>query len=191
MFYTLATIDAAPAPVLLTIDGTQYLVARAGLLLEPPPAPRESAGREGYALMQFFGPVQGREGFIASSAEPYRCRGATIDISRRESDRGARFTGTIDGGHVQLRALGGSSLLPPGTVLEFVAAPDEPITDDWSDTFNFGPPHVPAIGRSGADDPQASEAIRQWIASREPERLRAAQVRLERAWWAASTADTD
>jgi hypothetical protein len=188
MFYRLASIDGAALPGGVAIAGLQQSVARAGLLLEPPPA----AGGDGYAVMTFFGsPAPGSGDFIASSAEPYRCAAGTIDISRRQSDLGARFAGTLDARGVRLQSLGGAGFLEPGTLLEFVAAPEEPITGDWSDTFDFGPPHVQAAGGPTADDPEARELVRQWLAAREPERRRAAQVRLARAWHAAPTADPD
>lgn len=188
MFYRLASIGGAPLPVGVAIAGFQQLVARAGLLLEPPSA----AGGDGYAVMTFFGSrALGSGDFIASSAEPYRCAAGTIDISRRESDLGARFIGTLDDRGVRLQSLGGASFLEPGTLLEFVAAPEEPITADWSNTFDFGLSHVQAGGRATPDDPEARELIQQWFAAREPERRRAAQVRLERAWHAAPTAGPD
>jgi hypothetical protein len=156
--------------------------------LEPPSA----AGGDGYAVMTFFGSLApGSGNFIATSAEPYRWAAGTIEISRRDSDLGARFTGTIDARGVRLTSLGGASVLEPGTLLEFVAAPEEPITRDWSDTFDFGPPHVQVGGRANPDDPEAQELIRQWLATREPERRRAARLRLERAWHATPTTGPD
>jgi len=69
-----------------------------------------------------------------------------------------------------------------GTQLTFEAAPDEPITNDWSQTFDFGPPHVAVESVLSKDNPVVQEAIRQFIAQAEPERQRRVQTRLEKAW---------
>lgn len=186
MFYRLSSIDAAPLPVGVAIGGSQYSVARAGLLLEPPSSVSGAVDGDGYAIMTFFGsPAPGSGDFIASSAEPYRCQAGAIDISRRESDYGARFTGTVDERGVRLRSLGGAGFLAPGTVLEFIAAPEEPITGDWSDTFDFGPPHVQPADLSTGNEAEARALIAEWLAAREPERRLAARARLEKAWLAA------
>lgn len=183
MFYRLTHIDDRALPQLLVIDGHAYQVARSDLLLEPPGAV-DDPSPDGYSVLKFFGTwPSGEEGFIASSSEPYRFRSTNqIDISRREPDRGARFSGTADQSHVRLTALDGARFIAPGTTLSFVAAPDEPIDANWRDTFDFGPPHVEIVNEALREDPEALEYVRQHIARREPERLTAARLRLERAW---------
>ena len=78
--------------------------------------------------------------------------------------------------------LDGSPFLTTGTVLTFVAAPDEPIDANWRDTFDFGPPHSEIGNPELRDNPEMKEHVRNWIAAREPERVAAARARLERAW---------
>ena len=97
MFYLLTHIDDKLLPREVVIHGTSYLVMRGGLLLEPPraidgPVPDE------YSVLKFFGGwPTGEEGFIASSSEPYRSNSSNqIEISRPESDRGVRFSGSAD-----------------------------------------------------------------------------------------------
>ena len=186
MFYLLSHIDEHALPHELRIDSRSYLVTRGGLLLEPPSPKSDPFGRgEGTSTIKFFGceATSSEPRFLASSSEAYRPQTpGQIDISRLDSDRGARFTGLMDGDKVQLVAKGGARFLSVGTRLMFVAAPDEPITSDWSQTFNFGPPHVTPVDQSAKDDPAVHHAIRQLIAEREPERLRAVRVRLETAW---------
>jgi len=186
MFYLLSNIDEASLPHEVLIGSASYLVMRGGLLLEPPrPESGPLGGDDGRSTIKFFGRNETRNErrFIASSSEAYRWKTpGQIDISRRHSDRGARFTGSIDGDRVQLVAEGGARFLPAGTRLAFVAAPNEPITSDWSQTFDFGPPHLTPVDPSAKDDPVVQETIRQLIATREPERLRAVQARLENAW---------
>jgi hypothetical protein len=63
-----------------------------------------------------------------------------------------------------------------------MAAPDEPITADWRDNFDFGPPAVTPVNPLLRDDPEVQKAIQQSIAAGEPARRRAAVERLERAW---------
>ena len=185
MFYLLSHIDEASLPQEVLIGRTSYLVMRGGLLLEPPrPESGPLGGDEGRSTIKFFGRNETRSEprFLASSSEAYRWKTpGQIDISRMHSDRGARFTGSIDGDKVQLVAEGGARFLPAGTRLAFVSAPNEPITSDWSQTFDFGSPHLTPVDPSAKDDPVVQEAIRQ-IATREPERLRAVQARLEKAW---------
>jgi hypothetical protein len=186
MFYLLSRIDEHPLPHELPIDSTSYLVTLGGLLLEPPSPAGDPFGRgEGRSTIKLFGrKTTGSEPrFLASSSQAFRWRTpGQIDISRLDSDRGARFTGLVDSDRVQLVAEGGARFLPGGTRLTFVAAPDEPITSDWTQTFDFGPPHITPVDPTTKDDPGVQEAIRQLIAAKEPERLRAARVRLENAW---------
>ena len=186
MFYRLSQVNDSSLPATLRIGGTPYVIVRGGLLLEPPgPESDPFTVGEGQSIIKFFGHRNASEEphFIGSSSEPYRRNAAgQLDFSRLDSDRGARFTGAIDGGTLRLRSLGGTRLMESGTQLTFVAAPDEPITNDWSQTFDFGPPHVAVESVLSKDNPVVQEAIRQFIAQAEPERQRRVQTRLERAW---------
>jgi len=186
MFYRLSDIDDTPLPHQLSIGGHDYLVTRGGLLLEPPNAPTNAFGEgEGHSTVKFFGSkAPGEESrFVGSSNEAYRWVAfGKLDISRQESDRGARFTGSVDGSRIQLRAEGGGRFLAPGTRLNFVVAPDQPITSDWSKTFDFGPPHTWPVDPGFRDDPVVQRAIQEFIAMHEPDRVRAARERLESAW---------
>lgn len=183
MYYELAQIDNGPLPQPVDIHGRLYRVTRGGLLLEPPGAP-DVPRPDGHSILKFFGVwPTGEEGFVAASMEPYRSLDDTrIEISRRESDRGARFSGTADERGARLTMLDGSRFLPLGTVLAFVASPDEPINADWMDTFDFGPPHTEIVNPELRDNPEMQARVRQWIAEREPERHASARTRLERAW---------
>jgi hypothetical protein len=186
MFYLLSHIDDGPLPHELLIDSTRYLVMRGGLLLEPPGPESDPFGEgEGHSIIKLFGRAgtKGEPRFLASSSESYRWKtSGQLDISRLNSDRGARFAGLVDSETVQLVAGAGARFLAPGTRLGFVAAPNEPITSDWSQTFDFGPPHVSAVDSSSKDSPVVQDAIRQFVATREPERHRTVQARLENAW---------
>ena len=186
MFYRLSHIDGTPLPHQLSIDGHEYLVTRGGLLLEPPNALSDPFGEgKGHSTLKFFGSEAPSEEshFVGSSSEAYRWVGSRkLDISRQESDRGEQFTGSLDGARVQLRAEGGARFLASGTRLTFVAAPDEPITGDWSQTFDFGPPQAEPVDPALRGDPVVQGGIRQFIAMKEPDRVRAARQRLERAW---------
>jgi hypothetical protein len=186
MFYRLSHIDDAPLPRQLNIDGVSYLVTHGGLLLDPPRT-YESVLLEGHSTLKFFGisTPQEEPRFLASSDESYRRRAEELDISRLDLDRGARFTGSIDEVGVKLHAEGGARFLAPGTRLTFVIAPDEPISAEWSNTFDFGPPSVNAADPALRGDPHVEEAIQQFMAETEPGRLREAHDRLERAWRAA------
>src|SRR5438309_6052886 len=101
MFYRLSHINDGPLPHPLSIDGHEYVVTRGGLLLEPPNPKSAPFGEgEGHATVKFFGlrVANGEARFLASSSESYRWVGsARLDISRQRSDRGARFTGSVDG----------------------------------------------------------------------------------------------
>jgi len=186
MFYRLSHINGSSLPATLLIGGTPYVVVRGGLLLEPPGPESDPFGvGEGHSTIKFFGhsDVDDESRFIGSSSEPYRWDACgQLDISRRESDRGARFTGVTEGETVRLDSPAGSRLVGAGTQLTFVAAPDEPITGDWSQIFDFGPPHVEVESVLAKDGPVVQEAIREFIARGEPERHRSVQTRLERAW---------
>jgi hypothetical protein len=186
MFYRLSHINEGSLPATLLIGGTTYLVVRGGLLLEPPGPESDPFGvGEGHSIIKFFGhrDVDEESRFIGSSSEPYRWKAAgQLDISRRESDRGTRFAGVVQGETVRLGSLAGSRLVGADTHLTFVAAPDEPITSDWSQTFDFGPPHVAVESVPSKDEPAVQEAIRDFIARGEPERHRWVQARLEKAW---------
>jgi len=186
MFYLLSHIDDGPLPHELLIDSTRYLVMRGGLLLEPPGPESDASGEgEGQSIIQFFGRTGAKDEprFLASSSESYRWKTrGQLDISRVVSQRGARFTGLVEGETVQLVAGGGGRFLAPGTRLGFVAAPNEPITSDWSQTFDFGPPQVTAVDPSSKDSPLVQDAIRQFVATREPDRHRTVRARLENAW---------
>jgi hypothetical protein len=187
MFYRLSHIDDRPLPHELLIDGRPCVVVRGGLLLEPPTDESNPFGEgEGQSIIKFFdGPGTSDEpSFLARSSEPYRSTTpGQLDISRLDSDRGARFTGFVDGDKVQLRAEGGARFLAPGVRLTFVAAPNEPITNDWSQTFDLGPPQVTSVDPvSHKDNPVVQDAIREFIVSGEAERHRAVRRRLENAW---------
>jgi hypothetical protein len=177
MFYRLTRIDDLALPQPVVIHGHSYQVMRGDLLLEPPGA-IDVPLLDGHSILKFFGTwPSGEEGFIASSSEPYRSSSTNqIDISRRESDLGARFSGTADERSARLTMMSGTRFLPSGTVLAFVAAPDEPIGDDWKDTFDFGPFYAQI------EDPAVQNAFREWAAAQEPERLANARSRIERAW---------
>src|SRR5437773_4529604 len=99
MFYRLLHINDAPLPHVLIIDGVSYLAVRGGLLLEPPNQESDpSTEGEGHSTIKFFGSAAPNEksGFLGSSREPYRWLApGRIDISRKGSDRGARFTGSV------------------------------------------------------------------------------------------------
>ena len=186
MFYLLSQIDDGPLPHELLIHGTRYLVMRGGLLLEPPGPESDRFGEgEGHSTIKFFGRAGTNDEprFLASSDESYRWKKpGQLDISRLDSDRGARFTGLVDGDAVQLVAEDGARFLVPGARLGFVAAPNEPITSDWSQTFDFGPPHVTPVDPSAKDSPVVQDAIRQFVATKEPDRHRTVRARLENAW---------
>jgi hypothetical protein len=186
MFHLLSAIDGVPLPAKAIVSGTEHSVGRGGLLLEPPSSPYSRGDVDGYAVMQFFtstvvGSSDSFDG-IAASAEPYRIVDGTVDVSRSFSSGGSRFTGTIDGDRIRLRMLGDSRLLPSGTLLDFVAAPEAPVTADWSSTFNFGPPIVQPHDPTAWENPEYREHVAQWLAAGEAERLRVARVRLEAAW---------
>ena len=188
MFHLLSHIDESPLPAQMLIGGTPYLIVRGGLLLEPAGPESDPFGQgEGQSIIKFFGHRgQGEESsFVGSSSEPYRWKApGQIDVSRIHSDRGARFTGLVEGKRVQLLAQGGARFLAPGTQLTFVAAPDAPITSDWSQTFDYGAPQVAVEPASHGDDPLVRDEIRQFIARGEPERLQSVRARLEKAWHA-------
>jgi len=189
MFYRLTHINAAPLPCTLVVGENEYRVARGGLLLEPPGG---VPGRpDGHAILHFYGELSPDAGddFLGSSSEPYRVdRSGRLDISRRDSDKGTRFSGQLDRHRLTLRAEPYSGdFVPPGTSFELVAAPDDPITDDWAGTFNFGPPFVQPVEPWRQRDPAVQEEIRKAIAAGEPARLQAARERLERAWRAAAS----
>src|SRR5258708_6844972 len=123
MFYRLSHIDDAPLPHELRIDGVSYLAVRGGLLLEPPNREGDpSREGEGLSTIRFFGSAAPNEKseFLGSSREPYRWLApGRIDISRKGPDRGARFTGSVDGAGLELRAEGGARFLASGTRLIF------------------------------------------------------------------------
>ena len=188
MFYRLTHINGALLPNILVIGESEYRVARGGLLLEPPGG---LPGRpDGHSIIQFYGESSPNAGddFLGSSSEPYRVDpSGRLDISRRDSDKGSRFSGQFDQHGLTLRAELGPSWITPGTTLTLVAAPDDPITDDWAGTFNFGPPFVQPVEPWRQRDPAVQEEIRKAIAAGEPARLQAARERLERAWRAAAS----
>ena len=186
MVYLLSHIDESPLPHELLIGSSPYLVMRGGLLLEPPTSGGNLYGDgEGHSVIKFFGRrgASDEPRFLGSSDESYRWKApGQLEISRLDSDRGTRFTGFVDGDRVQLRSEGGARFLAVGTRLTFVAAPDEPITSDWSNTFDFGPPHVSPVAPLDRDKPEVQDAIRELIARGEPERHREVRARLESAW---------
>jgi hypothetical protein len=190
MFYRLSHIDGAPLPCQVSIDRTSYIVARGGLLLEPPQAHAEhSSAADGSSSLQLFGmraPVE-VPAFLASSSEPYRwISDKEFSISRRDSDRGAQFLGVVADLVLELRAAVGTRFLAIGTSLRFSAAPDDPISDEWSATFNYGPAVIHPPEPSRANDPTVLAAIQEFILAGEPERRRAARARLEYAWHASA-----
>ena len=179
MFYRLSHINQTPLPAALLIDETPYVVVRGGLLLEPP-GPKGVG--EGHSIIKFFGRWLDEEPhFIGSCTEPYRRDSVgQLDVSRRDSDPGGRFIGAVEADTVRLRWGGGARFMERGTQLTFVAAPHEPITRDWSQTFDYGP-HV-TVESAAKDNPLLQEAVWQRLAQEEPERHRRGQARLERAW---------
>lgn len=190
MFYRLSHIDGAPVPCQVSIDSTPYAATHGGLLLEPPQAHAEHTGvADGSSSLQLFGMRAPAEApaLLAASSEPYRwISGKELSISRRESGRGAQFRGLVDGQVLELRAVVGTRFLAIGTSLRFSAAPDDPISDEWNATFNYGPPVIHPSEPSQATDPLVLAAIQEFILGGEPERRRAARARLEHAWRASA-----
>jgi len=156
------------------------------MLLEPPGPPRQiGEARDGHSILKLFGDPSpdGPDGLVVASMEPYRFVGAErIAISRRASELGARFRGVMDGELLRLWAEPGWAFLSPDTCLTLQAAPSDPITDVWVNTFNFGPPTFQPVEPWRRDDPAVTADIRRAIAAAEPARLRAARNRLENAW---------
>lgn len=154
-------------------------------MLEPPPLTLNDTQADGYAVLKFFGSPapSGESDDLATSMEAYRWSpSGDIDISRRDSDVGVRFAGPADIAGASLYASGGKYFLVPGTLLTFVAAPDNSITADWDDTLYFGPPRIEPVDPTLKNDPVFRDTIRQAIAASEPERRHAARLRLEIAW---------
>jgi hypothetical protein len=179
MFYRLITIDDRSLPTDMAIYEASYLVIRGGILLEP-----ARDGREGHSVLKFFGPIRAESvESLASSAEPFRwLRPGVLDISRPDSPLGARFRGGQTGEALELVAEAEAGFVPNGTRLGFVAAPNDDITDDWRDTFNFGPPFFHPIDPTLRHNPDFQAAIAAAVVAGEPARLQAALTRLERAW---------
>jgi hypothetical protein len=184
MFFRLTHINGAPLPCTVVMHGSEHQVTSGGLLLEPPGWMPSMP--DGYSVLQLFEvrrPDSDNE-FLVASLEPYRLdESGRVDISRRDSDKGSRFSAQFDRQGLTLRAEAGlGEFVPPGTSFELVAAPDDPITDEWAGTFNFGPPHIQPAEPWRQRDPAVQEEIRNAIAADEPARLHAARDRLERAW---------
>ena len=152
----------------------------------PPTQPPELArdGREGHSVLKFLGPLRSETiESLVSSSEPFRwLRAGILDISRLDSLLGARFRGSQTGETLELVAEPGTGFIPNGTRLGFVAAPGDDITDDWRDTFNFGPPFFQPVDPALRDNPELQTAIAEAIVAGEPACRQAALTRLERAW---------
>ena len=186
MFYRLTTVNELPLPCWVSVAEHEYEVIRGGLLLEPPSRSLTGELRpDGYSVLKFFGnpSPDGDGGLVVASSEPYRLDGAgRIDISRRESDLGARLRGLIEGQVVRLSAEPGWGFLRPGTELTLVAARHDPIPESWTSTFDFGPPFVEPVEPWRKNDPIVRAEIARSIAAAESDRLRAVRERLESAW---------
>jgi len=186
MFFRLDAIDDRRLPCRTLVDGHEYDILRGGLLLEPPVGSRQtSEAHDGHSILKLFGNPgsAGRDGLVVASMEPYRFAGpGRIAIARRTSEHGARFRGAMDGDVLQLWAEPDGAFLVADTRLTLTAAPGDPITDAWTNTFNFGPPMVQPVEHWRQDDPAVRAQIDRAIAAAEPARLRAVQERLENAW---------
>lgn len=185
MFFRLTTVDELPLPCRVCMTDHEYEVTHGGLLLEPPSRSLTGELRpDGYSVLKLLGnpSPDGDSGLIVASSEAYRLDGAgRINISRRESDLGARFRGLIEGEVVRLLAEPGG-FLRPGSELTLAASPHDPIPDSWANTFDFGPPFVEPVEPWRRNDPAARAEIARAIAAAEPDRLRAVRERLESAW---------
>jgi hypothetical protein len=188
MFYRLSNVDGAQLPCHVSIDRRPYTVTHGGLLLEPPSGRTDYNLTDGLSLLQLFGMLTTTEvpAFLASSSEPYRWTSHDqLSISRRESGLGVQFHGIVRDTGLKLRAVGENRLLTLHTVLQFVMAPDDPISDEWSAAFDYGPPQIRPSETDG-DDATLLAAIQEHVLAGEPERHRAARARLESAWGASA-----
>jgi hypothetical protein len=186
MFYQLSHVDGTPLPCNITIDKTTFTVDRGGLLLEPPRQDKDIQHEaQGRSSLKLFGRyrVTDTPDFIGSSDEPYRwISDHELSISRRGSDEGARFNGSVDGNTLTLCAAPTPHFIPAATVLRFTTAPEAPIGDEWASQFDFGPPRSEPVEPWRRSDPAELAAIQEWIAAGEAARRRAARERLELAW---------
>jgi hypothetical protein len=184
MYYRLLAVDAVPLPTLGRWAGREHLISRGGLLLEPPTNLPFGMLTEGYAVLCLFSGVGlGVAGRVGSMAEAYRWLApGELEISDRFARGSLRFRGRATGADLLVTSGPEDRFLPAGTTLQLVEAPDDPISEDWRDTLDFGPGWLVSTPGSAPPSPEMIEAFRASVARMEPLRQRGATERLERAW---------
>jgi len=144
MYYRLTHVDGSALPAPCRVGPRSYELCRGGLLLEPPRPPFVHGPDRGYSVVRLHAAdAPGPRDLVGVSSEPYHWTSPTkLHIGRTADGPEARFSGSFADQALELVAEGSGRFIPAGTRLRFVAAPDDPITDDWRKVLYHGPPHV-------------------------------------------------
>jgi len=188
VYYRLLAVNGMRLPAPSRWGDRQHVVARGGLLLEPPTNLPLGMLNEGYALLRLFNErAPGPLASIGSTASAYRWLGpGELEIANRHSSGSLTFHGYVTVSDLELTSGAGDRFIPIGTTFQFLEAPEEPISEDWRSALDFGPGLLVSTPGSKPPSRHEVEAFQAFIEQQEPARTREAYERLERAWRASA-----